>query len=143
MLNPLRTLGCAISLAAVVGLAGMEAAIGDPKGWNKVYTDKQSNLTYHLDRGTIKGTGRYRYFWLFMNEGRGRPLGSSKNGKAIHGVLVYLSVDCQNRAARIRSTEIYDRDNQRVEGVNDGDAGVPVVVLQNQTGTAIMRAACR
>jgi len=86
-------------------------------GWVAVVTDGR-NKTWYVDRGTVQGRGRFRYFWSYVVGGN--PY--SDSGKLAYSTAFYLSVDCQLKRFRLRFAKSLDQNNNVIKEYDFGEA---------------------
>jgi hypothetical protein len=110
------------------------------RGWVRVLTDDARNIWY-LDKGTVKGTGRYRYFWLYVTLGTPIPLTS--DGRSLDSSAMYVSVDCQTLMYRPRYVQLLDQNAKVIDESDVTSQSTATKVLpSDKAGRAILKSAC-
>jgi hypothetical protein len=128
MTRTLSQLGSALGLIAIAtGLSAAAfitpfAALSQtaPKGWVRVKTEP-NNKVWFVDAGSIKGQGRFRYFWSYITGGSPYP-DPEVPGQLVHSSSFYLSVDCQQRAYRLRFAQLYDQNTKLLKEFDYGES---------------------
>lgn len=118
MPNTLQKFCCIVGIAgSLLGTARVGEAAPAKQGWVAVLTD-QRDKTWYVDSGSIQGKGRFRYFWSYMTGGTPYP----ENGKLVHSMAFYLSVDCQQKRFRLRYARSMDENAKTIKEFDFGES---------------------
>jgi hypothetical protein len=132
-------------LAAIVSSVLLGSAIAPTwaapaRGWVRVLTDDARNIWY-LDKGTIKGAGRYRYFWLYVS--LGNPIPIAADGRLLNSSAMYVSVDCQTLMYRPRYVQLLDQNTKVIDESDVAAQSTATKVFpSDKAGQAILKSAC-
>ncbi len=110
---------CVASFITLLGhISG--AAQPLPNSWVRISTDEYDNVAY-VDRASIMGSTRFRYFWTYVAAGAPYPDPESK--QQIYATAAYVSTDCQTKRYRLRTLRLFNQSNQITREIKYGDAG--------------------
>lgn len=130
-----------LSIAAI-SLQWTEASQAAPakNGWVRVITDESNNVWY-LDKGSMQGRGRFRYFWVYFT--LGTPLPMSSNGRMLDSGAIYLSLDCQQKQYRTRFVQLLDQNAKVIDEADVSRQSTADRLMPGDTiGAAIVKYAC-
>jgi hypothetical protein len=107
--------------------------------WVRINTDEYDNVAY-VDRASVKGSAKFRYFWTYVTAGA--PYPDQESGKQIYGTSAYVSADCKNKRYRLRTVRLYDQNNQIVKEFAYGDRGAEGFATFHPAALASVNFAC-
>lgn len=93
--------------------------------WVRLVSDYDS-ATY-IDTASIRGRGRYRYYWQQVAFSRPQPITTYSIGSArrvpVYGLMYYVSVDCRTKIARLRRFMVLDKNNRIIMDASQENYG--------------------
>lgn len=110
-----------------------------PTTWVRINTDEYDNIAY-VDRASVKGSTRFRYFWSYVSAGA--PFLDDTSGKQIYATSAYVSADCKNKRYRLRTIRFFDQNNQMVQEFKLGDSGMSGFATFHPGALASVNFAC-
>lgn len=125
-----------LGLLSTVGIATLFASPATAN-WVRVKTN-QNNDVYSVDVDSIKGRGRFRYFW--SNVVFGSPIEDS--GRVAHRAVYYIFVDCKNKFYQVRFTQFRDKNNQLIQDYIYGEENSLVTPRPGSSEEASLKFVC-
>jgi hypothetical protein len=113
-------------LSLVAGLTAalipITAAVAAER-WVRLVSD--NNGVIYIDAASIRGRGRYRYYWqqLLLSKPQVSTPGPGVPRVQVYGYMLYSSVDCRTKIARFRRVMAFDRNSRIIMEVNMDNYG--------------------
>jgi hypothetical protein len=91
--------------------------------WVRLISDNEGSI--YIDANSIRGRGRYRYYWqqAVLRNPRPVALGVSRTRVPVYGFMIYSSVDCRSKITRYRRVIWLDRNNRAIIEANINNYG--------------------
>lgn len=107
-----------IPLAAAIFTSSANAA-----QWVRIVTD--NNAAFYIDASSIRGRGRYRYYWQLVAFQKPQTFraGMNRASAPVYGYAIYTSIDCRSKIGRVRRILALDRNNRTLMEINMNDFG--------------------
>jgi hypothetical protein len=125
-----------LGLLSAVGIATLLASPATAS-WVRVKTN-QNNDVYSVDVDSIKGRGRFRYFWSHVVFGS--PI--EDGGRVAHRAVYYIFVDCKNKVYQVRFTQFRDKNNQLIQDYIYGEESSLVTPRPGSSEEASLKFVC-
>lgn len=125
-----------ISLGLLLSGTLVSAVAAAPQNWTRVFADPSGAL--YVDNASMKRNGPYRYFWLY-----GEITNHPRLPENVGGFTMYVSMDCRQRAMRVRAMQMIGKNGEVLREQNLGERGaLSQLRTTNRTSNALYKYVC-
>jgi hypothetical protein len=118
---------------AIAGLVFAYMPAGMAAQWTKVAENAVKDR-FFVDKSSIQRNGGIVWYWEYREFPEpNNALLDEKVNQPLHGAVIRWSVDCANKAQRLRKLNAYTKNRQLIQKFDYGDDGV---LLQPKLGSS-------